>query len=141
MKNLTKYAKIISVCCVLLGVVCMDDKDLKKLSRLELLELLLEESRENEELNSELLKIREAAAEDSREIRALSEKVNSVEKNVAEIRDILSKERFTTERSTIIPEDALLLNSLLEFYKSHMYLINVFPKALKDKLLTKIKRS
>ncbi|MBQ3150394.1 MAG: hypothetical protein IJB86_04020 [Clostridia bacterium] len=119
----------------------MDDKDLKKLSRLELLELLLEESRENEELNSELLKIREAAAEDSREIRALSEKVNSVEKNVAEIRDILSKERFTTERSTIIPEDALLLNSLLEFYKSHMYLINVFPKALKDKLLTKIKRS
>ena len=118
----------------------MDEKDLKKLSRLELLELLLDESKENEELKSEIADIKKAAEKDSEEIRRISEKLNTIETGIKNLQTVVEKNASADYRRNANNEDTLLFNSLVEFYKSHMYLTSVFPKAIKEKLLLKIKR-
>ena len=46
----------------------MTDRELRKLSRAELLELLLEESRENERLRAQLQEMNEKLAEDRKSV-------------------------------------------------------------------------
>lgn len=63
----------------------MTDKELKKLSRLELLELLLTESRENERLREELEKIKQENT-----IEKSAQHLNQTSENLGEMSDKLS---------------------------------------------------
>ncbi|MBR3588415.1 MAG: hypothetical protein IKL16_02515 [Clostridia bacterium] len=63
----------------------MTDKELKKLSRLELLELLLTESRENERLRAELEKIKQENT-----IKKSAQHLNQTSENLGETSDKLS---------------------------------------------------
>lgn len=71
----------------------MTDKELKKLSRLELLELLLEESRENERLRVELekLKAENSVVKSARHLNEASEKMNESLHSAAELTDTLNR--------------------------------------------------
>lgn len=71
----------------------MTDKELKKLSRLELLELLLEESRENEKLRNELenLKAENSVVKSARHLNEASEKMNESLHSAAELTDTLNR--------------------------------------------------
>lgn len=64
----------------------MTDKELKKLSRLELLELLLAESRENERLRAELEQIKQENT-----IKKNVQKLNEISENLDETSEKLSE--------------------------------------------------
>ena len=72
----------------------MTDKELKKLSRLELLELLLVESRENERLREEL---------------AIAKKENSIEKSLEHLNDI--SQRLETVLQSVLPTTNALIDN------------------------------
>lgn len=76
----------------------MTDKELKKLSRLELLELLLAESRENERLREELEKIKQE---------------NTIEKSAQHLSETSENLGETTEKlGAALQQVSLIINSL-----------------------------
>lgn len=84
----------------------MTDKELRKLSRLEILEILLEESKENERLRAELeeIKSKGGAAEDSKSLYETTERMSSalaqVDSLVRELQKI-TKEGITVKTHEI----------------------------------------
>ncbi len=80
----------------------MTDKELKKLSRLELLELLLEESRENERLRTELerLRLEGDMVNASQRISQATEQLDTVIDNAKRLADTLDPAYTATERQS-----------------------------------------
>ena len=74
----------------------MTDKELKKLSRLELLELLLVESRENERLREELEKIKQenTIKKSAEHLEVASKQIETAMEQVSEIINNLSSGAF-----------------------------------------------
>lgn len=93
----------------------MTDKELKKLSRLELLELLLNESRENERLRTELdkLKNENSVQKSAQHLNEASDKMNESLQNAAVLADTLNRliagkivvSEIINEPKTDTPED------------------------------------
>lgn len=140
----------------------MNEKDLKKLNRLELLQLLLEESKENERLREENEQIKQRysfQSQESRALDALSNRIKSLENSVSDVKQIasqcattLSEQRFTPvatecadiKSQTVVVErisesDAQLLEIILDFYKTHSYLLGIFPKDIQSRITERIK--
>jgi hypothetical protein len=104
------------------------DKELKKLSRLELLELLLNETRENEKLREELDKIKKENS-----IEKSAQLLNETAKQLDETLKRLSLVDGATAKANNAPKKALAKGKLFSGKKSavvDLFSKNIFrPKA------------
>ena len=82
----------------------MTDKELKKLSRLELLELLLEVSNENEELKQKMEKM---ASENE-----VSKSIENLVVATKQVNEILSHANKLVETNTIAPENKKYIDKI-----------------------------
>lgn len=139
----------------------MDEKKLKKLNRLELLELLFEVSKENEQLKEELREVKlllENSSADNKSIDSLLTSVKSLEETVSEIKEYSVKYADAIESGrlkkiiesvaktentfeTMTSEDTELLANILEFFGQRTFLTCVMPDDLRASLLKRIEES
>ena len=139
----------------------MDEKKLKKLNRLELLELLFEVSKENEQLKEELREVKlllENSSADNKSIDSLLTSVKSLEETVSEIKEYSVKYADAIESGrlkkiiesvaktedtfeTMTSEDTELLANILEFFGQRTFLTCVMPDDLRAALLKRIEES
>ncbi len=136
----------------------MTDKELKKLSRLELLELLLIESHENQKLRDKLAKI-EQENEVGKSVEQLNETNQQLQLALQQVRDITNALENpvvitdgplhkTTEPSCIVTEtksnaeeneDAIIYQQLMAFFADHPHAMFIFPDDLRDRLTDRLK--
>ena len=139
----------------------MDEKKLKKLNRLELLELLFEVSKENEQLKEELREVKlllENSSADNKSIDSLLTSVKSLEETVSEIKEYSVKYADAIESGRLkkiiesaaktedtfgnmASEDTELLANILEFFGQRTFLTCVMPDDLRTALLKRIEES
>ena len=139
----------------------MDEKKLKKLNRLELLELLFEVSKENEQLKEELREVKlllENSSADNKSIDSLLTSVKSLEETVSEIKEYSVKYADAIESGRLkkiiesaaktedtfentASEDTELLANILEFFGQRTFLTCVMPDDLRAALLKRIEES
>lgn len=85
----------------------MTDKELKKLSRLELLELLLTESRENERLKEELEKVKQENTVE-KSARQLNETSDKLESALQKMSSMISELGEVREKECVIVKQAVV---------------------------------
>lgn len=108
----------------------MKEKELKKLSRLELLEILLEETKENESLRKEL-EAMHSARESSDLLMSLTENLNVTLKHAKELTARLDKGACEKESGQIIPPSPLVSSEQKKFAASKKNDKNAFVSDLK----------
>lgn len=146
----------------------MNEKDLKKLSRLELLELLLAESKENEMLKKsasapQKFEISEVTIEPGslKRIEKIANETNSAVMNIIKIlteikenpeamspetkRDISVNQDYPiipskrkTSNNTGTSTDRQLFNRLMFYFAENAYLLDYFPKDIQQEIVSKI---
>ncbi len=135
----------------------MKEKELKKLGRLELLELLLEVSKENKEIKEqiEILKTENETLKGAENISEAAKEMNdallSANRLVEELKAY--KEQPQKENSAPVVEptpntgdrkkrstDRNLYYRLLEFYSRHTVLLDIFPPDIKHDLTNRINK-
>ena len=134
----------------------MTNKELKKLSRLELLELLLAETRENEKLREELGKIKQenTIEKSAQHLIKTSEQLETAIRNVRAIANVLNKNvkreavavNGTEERA--VPEkeettfdksvDIEIYKSLIIFFFRNPDALSVLPDDVRNNILNRI---
>lgn len=131
----------------------MNEKKLKKLSRLELLELLFEVSKENEQLreeNGEIKRLLENNTADSRTADSLVSGARAIEDAVSEIKKISEMLSLTADGNSLLRDsktsdetvqtallsqtDAELFYGILKLFRQKPFLISVLPEELKGRL-------
>ena len=131
----------------------MNEKKLKKLSRLELLELLFEVSKENEQLreeNGEIKRLLENNTADSRTADSLVSGARAIEDAVSEIKKISEMLSLTADGNSVLRDsktsdetvqtallsqtDAELFYGILKLFRQKPFLISVLPEELKGRL-------
>ncbi len=98
----------------------MTDKELKKLSRLELLELLLTESRENERIKEELEKVKQenTVEKSAQHLNKTSDKLESalqkMSSMITELGEVRDKEQIIVTQ-TVVSEPATVVDEYDEY--------------------------
>ena len=136
---------------IFLGDVTMTDKELKKLSRLELLELLLDVSKENRKLKENIKKLKadNKAAESIKQLSVITRQVessleyaNSLTRTLdgASDKSIPSNASFkkTTAESTKM-SDADIYRRMLSFFAKNDDKLSVFPADIENDVRVRIK--
>ena len=148
----------------------MDEKKLKKLSRLEILELLFEVSKENEQLreeNKEIKGLLGNKSSDSKNVDALISHIKTLEEAILEIKEITAKypetvvkypeaaekhyvkevpscaEMFSSlseREKPMADEDRQLFNKLLDFFEEKTFVACIMDKDLKNELFERINK-
>lgn len=127
----------------------MTDKELRKLSRLELLELLLEASKENEKLKGQIKDL-QAENETTQNIEKLSKITGQVESTLTHItgvfkagetRGSLKSTDATDERvnKKNLPPDVELYKALLSFFANNDDKLEALPSELAGNIRARIK--
>lgn len=146
----------------------MNEKDLKKLSRLELLELLLAESKENEMLKNSVstpqrVEISEVTIEPGslKRIEKIANETNAAVMNIIKLLTEIKEnpEVISTERKTdisvnqdypVIPSkrksvnntaastDRQLFNRIMFYLAENSYILDYFPKDIQQEIVVKI---
>lgn len=130
----------------------MTDRELKKLSRLELLELLLEVSKENEDLKAKVKKLESEneAAESIEKLSVAASHLNIALEYARGITDSLSKNpRSSTENETPVyyraseektkaREDAELYCSIMSYYAKNREAFDSLPEELRNSVKNRI---
>lgn len=130
----------------------MTDKELRRLSRLELLELLLEASKENEKLKEEIekLKIENKTAQNIENLSVATHKIETALRYANNITDNLkgTSGEYVAERVIKEKEDPIKANPLsdkelyrriLSFFAKNDEKLNVFPADLENDIRDRIK--
>lgn len=130
----------------------MTDKELRKLSRLELLELLLEASKENEKLKEEIekLKIENKTAQNIENLSVATHKIETALRYANNITDNLKgtsgeyvAERVIKEKEEPIKakplSDKEIYRRILSFFAKNDEKLNVFPSDLENDIRDRIK--
>lgn len=133
----------------------MTEKELKKLSRLELLELLLDESRENKKLRAELEKIKtENSIEKKRENLSVITKqlntalssVHTLTRDLQKIREDTASQPQRTENLATDEKkkqentfDRSLYQRLMNFFYRNEIYTALLPKELQDDVKTRLR--
>ena len=135
------------------GVSLMTDKELRKLSRLELLELLLEASKENRKLKEQIkrLKIENKTTQNIENLSVITGQVENALRYANNITDTLK----TTSGEDSLPEDNVQNNkseirqeplSDVELYKRMLHFfaknddkLSVFPDDIENDVRTRIR--
>ncbi len=137
----------------------MNEKKLKKLSRLELLELLFEVSKENEQLreeNGEIKRLLENNTADSRTADSLVSGARAIEDAVSEIKKISEMLSLTADGNSVLRDsktsdetvqtallsqaDTELFYGILKLFRQKPFLISVLPEELKGRLRDRLDR-
>ncbi len=135
----------------------MTDKELRKLSRLELLELLLEASKENRELKEtvERLKSENDTAQSIEKLSAVTQQTENSLKYVNSLadllRDALGKTASVKEKGNIAKEteasaetssvsDREIYRSLLCFFAENTEKLSVLPSDIENAVRERIRR-
>ena len=135
----------------------MTDKELKKLSRLELLELLLEASKENEKLKEQIkrLKIENKTTQNIESLSVITEQVESALKYANSLTDTLKttsgkvgansdiKEGLVNSNAPQIRSDPLsdveIYKRMLRFFAKNDDKLSVFPIDIENDVRARIK--
>ncbi len=130
----------------------MTDKELRRLSRLELLELLLEASKENEKLKEEIekLKIENKTAQNIENLSVATHKIETALRYANNITDNLKgtsgeyvAERVIKEKEEPIKakplSDKEIYRRILSFFAKNDEKLNVFPSDLENDIRDRIK--
>lgn len=128
----------------------MTDKELRKLSRLELLELLLEASKENERLRDEL-KALEADNEAAQKIRDLTEVASQLENALRYANGLAEALRSAPYKpdgasggnishgKTDSPSDGDIYGRVMAFYSKNPEALQLLPEKLRNDVSKRIK--
>ncbi len=132
----------------------MTDKELKKLSRLELLELLLEVSKENEKLKEKIeeLKIGNKTTQNIENLSVVTRQAEDILKYASSIADLLKKNTgeavavssvFKNERETLAKADPQsdkeIYCRILSFFAKYDDKLKVFPADIENDVRARIK--
>lgn len=137
----------------------MTDKELKKLSRLELLELLLEASRENERLNEQIerLKLENKTTQNIENLSAITNQVESALKYANSLTDSLKsaseenarpfcaesreedEDSVSTDTENEKQTDAEIYIRMLNFFAKNDSKLDVFPQDIENAVRMRIK--
>lgn len=136
----------------------MNEKKLKKLNRLELLELLFEVSKENEQLkeeNSELKRLLDNNSSDIKSATSLASSVKSLEAAVTEIKEISEKISVPSDSADVrevhvyhsspdsrtglmsVDDTELFLN-ILKLFRQKPFLASVLPDDIRKAVTYRI---
>lgn len=117
----------------------MTDKELKKLSRLELLELLLRETKENERLKKEINELTEER-EAEKSARYLSEAVRQVDESLKKAKAITDNLSGISRSKPIkdISPDANIYTRLIAFLVNNKDVMALLPENLSSDILNRI---
>lgn len=129
----------------------MTDKELRKLSRLELLELLLEASKENKKLKEEIdtLKSEKQAADNIETLSLVTRQVENALKYANNLTDTLK----TSSQDPTLPDvkskkqskadvltDSEIYKRMLRFFANNDEKLNVFPSDIENDVRARIKK-
>ncbi len=134
----------------------MTDKELRKLSRLELLELLLQASKENKKLTEQIekLKAENKTTQNIENLSLLTNQVENVLKYANSITDTLktadravvpqsdssavSRSEETANQSTAVLSDKEIYTRILCFFSKNDEKLSVFPADIENDIRTRI---
>ncbi len=134
----------------------MTDKELRKLSRLELLELLLQASKENKKLNDQIekLKAENKTTQNIENLSLLTNQVENVLKYANSITDSLkasdravrsegnsyagNRSKDVADQSTAVLSDKEIYTRILCFFSKNDDKLSVFPADIENDIRTRI---
>lgn len=131
----------------------MTDKELRKLSRLELLEMLLEMSKENENLNKKLVQLKEEnkAAKSAESLSVAATQMNAALQYINSITDSLNgtsksagkgnthNSHPANNRKQSSASDVGLYCRILAFYAGNDYALDIMPEDLRNDVRSRLK--
>jgi hypothetical protein len=126
----------------------MTDKELRKLSRLELLELLLEATKENQKLKDTIkkMKIENQTAQNIENLSTATHKVENALKYANSLTDTLkgtTKESVQTRENTFgihqLKSDRDIYWRTMAFFSKNRHLLTLLPEDLKNDISERIR--